>query len=185
MQTLQLDMAALLITTLKAARKGSLTPRDAAKTAQLALKLLGNASMNISMEKCHKASTHLNAELSTLVEDEDSFKDVAPLLFGRGFDQKSKEHMAAIKSLNKTVIPASQSFQRSHPHSPREVACPGAGGQRISAGQKQLNNAHTTKFNKTFKQYGTNKLQSKTPTTEIVINTKVSNPTIYRVQRIQ
>ena len=50
-----------------------------------------------------------------LVEDEDSFKDAAPLLFGRGFDQKVKEHMEAIKSLKKTVIPAGLFFQRSHP----------------------------------------------------------------------
>ena len=68
----------------------------------------------------------------------------------------------------------------------------------------------TTKFIKTFKQYelswreqaskqdthslkllnsmnchDANKLQSKTPTTEIVTNTKVSNPAINRVKRIQ
>ena len=67
------------------------------------------------MERRRKASAHLNAELSTLVEDEDSFKDVAPLLFGRGFDQKAKDCMEAIKSLKKTVIPAGRSFQRSHP----------------------------------------------------------------------
>ena len=54
------------------------------------------------MERRRKAPTHLNAELSTLVEDEDSFKDAAPLLFGRGFDQKAKDHVEAIKSLKKT-----------------------------------------------------------------------------------
>ena len=63
--------------------------------------------------------------------------------------------MEAIKSLKKTVIPAGRSFQRSHPHSPGEVACPGAGRQRTS-GQKELNNtcmSCTTKLIKNFKQY--------------------------------
>ena len=66
------------------------------------------------MERRRKASTHLNAELSML-EDEDSFKDAVPLLFGRDFDQKAKDHMEAIKSLKKIVTPAGWSFQRSHP----------------------------------------------------------------------
>ena len=139
MQTLLLDAAALLITTLEPARKSSLMPRDVAKTAQIALKLLGNASANISMERRCKASTHLNAQLSMLVEGKDSFKGSAPLLFGRGFDQKAKDHIDAIKCLKKIVTPASWPFQRSHPHSPGEVACPGAGRQRNSAGQKEFN----------------------------------------------
>ena len=50
LQTLVLDSAAPLISTLEAARKGSLTTRDAVESAQRALKLLGNASANISME---------------------------------------------------------------------------------------------------------------------------------------
>ena len=74
MQTLELDTAAPMITMLEAARKGTLTPRDAAETVQLALKLLGNTSENISMKQCCKASTHLNAELLVLVEDKDFFK---------------------------------------------------------------------------------------------------------------
>ena len=74
MQTLVLDTAAPLITMLEAARKGSLTLRDAAETVQLALKLLGNTSENISMEQCYKASTHVYAELLVLVEDDDFFK---------------------------------------------------------------------------------------------------------------
>ena len=89
-QTLLLDAAAPLIPTLEAARKGSLTPRDAAETAHLAFKLLGNASANISMERRLKASAHLNAELSTLVEDEDSFKDVAPLLLEEALIKRRK-----------------------------------------------------------------------------------------------
>ena len=115
LQTLVLDAAAPLINTLEAARVGSLTTREAAESAQLALKLLGNASANISIERRHKATTHLNPELSTLVQDEGSFKESAPLLFGKGFDQLAKEHIEAIKSLKKTTFQPNRSFQRSHP----------------------------------------------------------------------
>ena len=111
MQILVLDATAPLISTLETARKGSLTFRDAAESAQLALKLLGNASANISMEQRRKATTHLNSELMTLVEYEDSYKDSAPLLFGKGFDQRAKDHMEAIKSLEKTSFCASWSFR--------------------------------------------------------------------------
>ena len=69
MQTLVLDAAAPLINTPEAARVGSLTIRDAAESAQLALKLLGNASAIISTERRRKATTHLNPKLYTLVED--------------------------------------------------------------------------------------------------------------------
>lgn len=116
LQTLVLDAAAPLLSTLEAARNGSLTSKDAAESAQLALKLLGNASANMSMERRRKATTHLNPELFTLIDDEDTFKDAAPLLFGKSFDQKARDHMEAIKSLKKS---SQQSFQRSHPSSSR------------------------------------------------------------------
>ena len=73
------------------ARNGSLTPKEAAESAQLVLKLLGNGSANISMEHYCKATSHLNAKLATLIDDEDTFKDAGPLLFGKSFDQKAKE----------------------------------------------------------------------------------------------
>ena len=69
-------------TTYKHIESSQETTRDAAESAQLAL---GNSLANISMDRCRKASTHLNPELTTIVENKDSFKDSAPLLFGSGF----------------------------------------------------------------------------------------------------
>ena len=40
-----------------------------------------------------------NVELATLVDDEDSFKDAAPMLFGKTFDQRAKEHIEAVRFL--------------------------------------------------------------------------------------
>ena len=116
LQTLVLDTAAPLLSTLESARNGSLTPKSAAESAQLALKLLGNALANISTERQRKATTHLNPELGTLIDDEDTFREAAPLLFGKTFDQQARDHMEAVKSLKKTTFtPSRQLFPRGHP----------------------------------------------------------------------
>ena len=74
----------------------------------------------------HKATTDLNFELLTLVEDKDSFKDSISL---KSFDQKcSRDHIEAIKSLEKTTILPSQPFQRSHLHTPWK----GAGAKKFN-----------------------------------------------------
>ena len=117
-QTLVLDAAAPLLSTLEAARSGSLTPKGAAESAHLALKLLGNASANISTERRRKATTHLNPELGTLIEDEDNFCEAVPFLFSKAFDQQAKDHIEAVKSLKKTTFTSTrQPFQRGHPSS--------------------------------------------------------------------
>ena len=119
-QTLVLDAATSLINILESARKGTLNTKEAAESAQQALKLLGNASANISMDRRRKATQHLNAELTTLIDDEESFRDAAPMLFGKNFDQRAKEHIEAVKSLKKTSsFSRGLSFQRGHPPTSR------------------------------------------------------------------
>ena len=115
LQTLILDAAAPFLSTLEAARSGSLTPKGAAESAQLALKLLGNASANISTEQRRKATTHLNPELCTLTEYEDNFHEEAPFLFGKTFDQQAKDHIEAVKSLKKTMFTDSSTFSKKPP----------------------------------------------------------------------
>ena len=139
LQTLVLDAAAPLLSTLEAARSGSLTPKGAAESAQLALKLLGNASANISTERHRKATIHLNPELGTLIENEDNFCEAAPFLFDKTFDQQAKDHIEAVKSLKKTMFTAtSQPFPRSHPSSTRGGGtCRGRGtNKEFSAPQR-------------------------------------------------
>ena len=90
MQSYVLDAAVPLVNMLESARAGTLNPKDAAESAQQALKLIGNASAHLSSERRRRrASTCLNKELSTLVEDEDTFKDAVPFLFGSSFQQKN------------------------------------------------------------------------------------------------
>ena len=99
MQGYVLNAAVPLVNILESARNGILTPKDAAESAQQALKLIGNASAQLSAEQRRKAATCLNKELSTLVDQEDTFVEAAPFLFGPSFQQKMKEHMEAIRNL--------------------------------------------------------------------------------------
>ena len=124
LQTLTLDAASPLINLLESARKGTLMAKEAAESDQQAIKLLGNASANMSVERRRRAATHLNPELATLVEDEDVFADAAPILFSKSFDQRVKDHMESIRSLKETSLLATErhSFQRGHPQHLGEMA---------------------------------------------------------------
>jgi len=87
-----LDAAIPLVNILESARLGTLNPKEAAESAQQALKMVGNASAHTSTERCHRASQCLNKELSTLVEAESTFDNAAPFLFESSFQQKMKDH---------------------------------------------------------------------------------------------
>jgi len=119
LQSKVLDVASPLVSLLESARRGTLTPKDAAETAQQALKLLGNASATISADRRQKATRYLNRELATLVKEPDTFSDAAPLLFGKEFDKQAKEHMDTLRSLQRSSSfsggRSNQSFRRGRP----------------------------------------------------------------------
>ena len=135
MQGYVLDAAVPLVSVLESARNGTLTTKDAAESAQQALKLIGNVSAHLSAERCRKAATCLNKELSTLVDQEDTFVDAAPFLFGSSFQQKMKEHMEAIRNLKQasTSFGHGQSFWSGHPPQSR-----GGGSSNRGRGQRKL-----------------------------------------------
>ena len=83
LQSYVLDAACPLVNLLESACRGLLITKDAAESAQQALKLLGHASASMSMERHYKASHFLNKELQTLVQEEKTFKDAAPSLWER------------------------------------------------------------------------------------------------------
>lgn len=62
------------------------SPKIVAEFAELAQKLLGNVSTNISAEWCHKATPHPNPQLVTFIDNEDIFENAVPLLIGKLFD---------------------------------------------------------------------------------------------------
>ena len=136
MQGYVLDAAVPLVNILESAINGTLTPKDAAESAQQALKLIGNASAHLSAERRRKAASCLNKELSTLVDQEDTFMEAAPFLFGSSFQQRMKEHMEAIRNLKQTTTSYGQGhgqpFRKSHPSQSR-----GGGSSNRGRGQRK------------------------------------------------
>ena len=111
------DAVIPLVNMLESAQASTLNPKDAAESAQQALKLIGNASAHFSTEQRQKATICLHRELTSLVDDEDTFKDAAPFLFGPYFQQKMKDHMEAIRNLKQfsSSCGRQKSFQKIHP----------------------------------------------------------------------
>jgi len=75
MQGYALDNAIPLVNMLEAARARPLTLKDAAESAQQALKLIANTSAHLPAEGWRKAFACLNKEPSTLVFQEGTFVD--------------------------------------------------------------------------------------------------------------
>ena len=128
LQGFVLGAAIPLVNMMESARSGSLNSRDAAESAQQALKLLQNASVYISVERPLKASSCLNKGLAPLIADETTFKDATPLLFGDSFQQRMRDHTETIRNLRQ---PQFSSYQHSFgggaiPYSRKEVVITGA-----------------------------------------------------------
>ena len=96
MQTLVLDAVTPLVHILESAKNGKLNNDTSEKASKLALRLLANASAHITKEKRKNVLKDLNRDLLTLVEDEERFANVAPMLFGDGFEKTMKEHVEAM-----------------------------------------------------------------------------------------
>ena len=66
-----------------------------------ALKLLGNASSHLAMERRRNVLTdlHVNPNLKDIAEEDKVFMDAAPHLFGDSFSKKAKERDDELKAL--------------------------------------------------------------------------------------
>jgi len=153
MQGYVLDAAVPLVNLLESARNSTLTPNDAAESAQQALKLIGNASAHLSAERHRKVATCLNKELLTLVDQEDTSVDAALFLFGSLFQQKMKEHMEAIRNLKQTSTSYGhgQLFGRAIPHSLEVVAAAAAAGAGVRENPRLATSNKCTCFEQTNK----------------------------------
>ena len=88
-QALLLDAVGRLSFILEEASKGQLPPKATLEAVQTALRLLGNASANISRERRRSAIANMNSRLVDTAEDDHLFAKAAPNLFGNGFAKKA------------------------------------------------------------------------------------------------
>ena len=82
LQQFWLDATAPLTAIIETAEEGKLTPELAVSAAQTALVLMGNAHQHMAQERRKRLLMNLNPALKSMANDEKSFKNAAPMLFG-------------------------------------------------------------------------------------------------------
>ena len=137
LQMLVVDAVAPLVHIVEEAAKGTLNGEKASEVAKAAISLLGNASAHISRERRKKVITSLNKRFHPLAEEEDIFEGAAPLLLGKTFEAKMKEHLESLKCLGvdtSTRPDRGQDFRRSRPFPPQ------GGGNNAQRGGRNYGN---------------------------------------------
>ena len=85
---------------------------DARSDLTDALRLLGNASAQISHTRRKKILKAVNPEIQDLAGEEELFKTASPRLFGEGFEQKMKDRAESMKLLSRAKAPTPRKFFR-------------------------------------------------------------------------
>ena len=99
-QSLLLDATAPLIHVMEEHELGTLTAESAINAVQYALRFIGNASLHLSRERRKNAISSMNRSLVDMADDDDSFREAAPALFGDGFSKRAKERSEELRCLS-------------------------------------------------------------------------------------
>ena len=85
----------------KGSDAGKLTPEQAYAAAQSALCLLGNANNHMVQERRKRVLMNVNHALKSMAEEENTFQQAAPMLFGKEFAKKATDRVEAVKAIKK------------------------------------------------------------------------------------
>ena len=141
-QAFVLDPVGPLIRVLKATEDDpddpGITVEDAKSAVADAIKLLGNASAQISRLRRKKVLKAVNPEIQDLA-DEDIFAAAAPDLFGAGFETRMKERADSMKLLHAARPPSTSKkfFHGGRPTRPQRGGGQNRGGRQHWAKKNQ------------------------------------------------
>ena len=85
------------------AEQDQLTAKGAVSLTKLALRFMGNASMQILHERRKQAIEEMNGKLVELAEKDSIYEKAAPALFGDQFAKKAKEKEDQLRALNRAT----------------------------------------------------------------------------------
>ena len=91
LQALCVDAAGPLATMMELAEQGELTAERSVTLTKLALRFVGNASVQISRERRKRAIEEMNGKLVELADKDAIYEDAPPMLFGDCFAKEAKE----------------------------------------------------------------------------------------------
>ena len=123
-QALFLDAVGPLTFLQEELEKGTLTPQTTREAAQMALRLLGNASCHISADWRKNVLGDLNPRLTDMADEDKQYREAPPNLFGDGFAKKAKERDEELKALQKAT-------SHSRPYQKTDSRAPQAGKDRF------------------------------------------------------
>ena len=127
LQQFWLDATAPLTAIIETVEEGKLTPELAVLAAQMALVLMGNAHQHMAQERRKRLLTNLNLALKSMPNDEKSFKNVTPMLFGDEFAKLATERVDQLKAISKFLKPEQKS-NRFFGYHPQNSSRGGRGG---------------------------------------------------------
>ena len=91
LQTHCVDAAGPLAMMLELAEQGELSAERSVTLARLALRFVGNASVQISWERRKRAIEEMNSKLVELADKDSIYEEAPPMLFGDHFAKEAKE----------------------------------------------------------------------------------------------
>ena len=119
LQALVLDAVGPMATILEEGEKGSLNTEMAMAAARMALRFLGNASVQLSRERRKRAIAEMNNKLIELAEKDSIYEDASPMLFGDQFTKQAKEREDQLRCLDRASGRGkNQNFYSRHPPGP-------------------------------------------------------------------
>ena len=101
LQALCLDAVGPLTTIIDEGDKGNLSEEMAIGAARMALRFIGNASVQFSRERRKRAITEMNSKLIELADKDSIYEDAPPELFGEKFAKEAKEREEQLRCLDK------------------------------------------------------------------------------------
>ena len=135
-QAFVLDPVAPLVHLLHKLDDEEFTVEEARMATQDALRLLGNASAQISTMRRRKVLKNLNPKLQDMADEPELFSAAAPQLFGQGFESKMKERAKSLKILS-TARSTSPPPKRRKFFPGSRPSAPSRGGGQFSRGGRQ------------------------------------------------
>jgi hypothetical protein len=120
LQALCVDAVGPLASLVELAERNQLTAEGAVALSKLALRFVGNASIQFSRERRKRAIEEMNGKLVELAEKDSIYEKAAPMLFGDEFAKEAKEREDQLRALdratNRSNFHRPQNFQGRRPH---------------------------------------------------------------------
>ncbi len=101
LQALLLDAVGPMASILEEDENGTLTTEKAVTAAKMALRFVGNASVQMPRERRRRAISEMNNKLIELSEKDSIYEKAPPLLFGDQFAKEAKEREEQLRCLDK------------------------------------------------------------------------------------